>query len=198
MLKKKITFKNLDDVEVTEEFYFNLTKAELMELDLKKNGLEDFARRIIDSTNPQEIYDEFKELLLISIGRRTGSSFVKNEGIRQEFAASEAYSELIIEMLKDVTVAAAFFNGIMPAEVREEVGKNPMQEVLPLRQDFPDLPEAPKTLEDFNERRRNFMHSNAGAEMPVFLKSYKLTNDEAVALDRDELLAGLKSGLYTT
>lgn len=117
MLSKKITYTNFDGDTVTETFYFNLTKAEVSEMQLRHpGGYAEYLERIIDSKDTAEIMDAFTTLILDSYGEKTpdGRFFDKDELMKKRFHTSEAYSVLLMEMIEDPDSAIAFVNGIMP------------------------------------------------------------------------------------
>jgi len=117
MLKKTITYTDYNGVERTEDFYFNLTKAELMEMEIgTTGGMADMIKRIVDAKDAPAIIKIFKELVLKAYGEKSadGKRFVKSEEISNGFAQTEAYSQLFMELATDADAAAAFVNGIIP------------------------------------------------------------------------------------
>lgn len=117
MFKKTITYTDYNGTERTEDFYFNLTKAELMEAELSANGgLEAMLKKIVNSKDAPKIVEMFKKIILMSYGEKSddGRRFIKNDEIREAFAQTEAYSELFMELSTDAEKAAAFVNGIVP------------------------------------------------------------------------------------
>lgn len=117
MLKKTITYTDYNSVERTEDFYFNLTKAELMEMEIgTTGGMADMIKRIVDAKDAPAIIKIFKELVLKAYGEKSadGKRFVKSEEISNGFAQTEAYSQLFMELATDADAAAAFVNGIIP------------------------------------------------------------------------------------
>ena len=117
MLEKTITYTDYNGVERTEDFYFNLTKAELMEMEIgTTGGMADMIKRIIDAKDAPAIIKIFKELVLKAYGEKSadGKRFVKSEEISNGFAQTEAYSQLFMELATDADAAAAFVNGIIP------------------------------------------------------------------------------------
>lgn len=122
MLKKTIKYKDVDGNEVEDDFYFNLTKAEILELELKrKGGLEAYFNELIAAEDGGKIIGVFKEVIEFSIGRRSGDGkqFIKNQEIRDQFFQSEAYSTLLFEFLEDPKeeMGATFMRGIVPADI---------------------------------------------------------------------------------
>ena len=125
MIKKSIKYVDFDGNERTETFYFNLTKAECMEMELSASGgLESTIQRIIESKDNKMIVDTFKDLILKAYGEKSpdGKYFYKSPEISAKFAATEAYSELFMELSSNAEEASRFFNGIIP-QVPEEMKK---------------------------------------------------------------------------
>ncbi len=132
MLKKTITYTDYNNNERTEDFYFNLTKAELMEMEMSTNGgLAEMINKIIASQDAPAIIKIFKELVLKAYGEKSldGKRFIKNDDIREEFSQTEAYSQLFMELATDADAAAAFVNGIMPAGLSQEEAKKAIAEI---------------------------------------------------------------------
>lgn len=123
MLKKTITYKDFNDQEVSEDFYFHLSKAELVELEMShRGGLSASLERIVASEDNKSIVQEFKNIILTAYGEKSddGRRFIKNQELRDSFASTEAYSTLFMELVTDVNAATEFINGIMPAGLPEE------------------------------------------------------------------------------
>lgn len=117
MLTKTINYTDYDGVERSEVFYFNLTKAELAELNLTtEGGLQTILQKIIDSKNVPELTKWFKKIVLMSYGEKSadGKRFIKSEELTEAFTQTEAYSELFIELISDAEAASKFVNGLLP------------------------------------------------------------------------------------
>ena len=117
MLKKTITYTDYDGVSRTEDFYFNLSEAELAEMELgTTGGFGERIRRIIDAKDTPSIIQVFKEILFKSYGVKSadGRRFVKSPELSKEFSETEAYSQLFMELARDADKAAKFVNGIIP------------------------------------------------------------------------------------
>lgn len=117
MLKKTITYTDYDGNERTEDFYFNLTKAEVAEMEMSHTGgMEKMLRKIVAEKDSKRIVEVFKDLILRSYGEKSadGKRFIKNQELRDAFAQTEAYSVLFMELATDAEAAAAFVNGILP------------------------------------------------------------------------------------
>lgn len=137
MLAKAITYTDYNGVERTETFYFNLTQAELIEMQLGgKDGLySNKLQKMIDTRDTAAIIGTIKEFVLKSYGEKSddGKRFVKSSAISEAFTQTEAYSQLITELLSDDTKSAEFILGIMPQGLREAAvaemnkGKQPVE-----------------------------------------------------------------------
>jgi hypothetical protein len=126
VLKKTITYTDFNDEEVQEDFYFHLSKAELIEIELShQGGLAESLRRIVASEDGKAIITEFKEIILGAYGQRSpdGRRFIKNQDLRDEFLTSPAYDVLFVELVTDTDAAIAFINGIVPKGLVEEAAK---------------------------------------------------------------------------
>ena len=112
MLKETRTYKDFDGKERTEDFYFNLSKAELMELEASVDGgwLKSM-KRIISAQNNPAIMREFKNMILSSYGE-------KSPELSKAFSETEAYSDMFVEFFQHPDRAAKFFTGILPAELQ--------------------------------------------------------------------------------
>lgn len=120
MLKKTITYTDYNGMERTEDFYFNLTKAELMEMEMgTTGGFAEMVQRIVAAKDAPAIIKIFKEMILKAYGQKSpdGRRFIKNEELREEFSQTEAFSILYMELATDDKAAAKFVNGVMPAEM---------------------------------------------------------------------------------
>ena len=120
MIKKTITYVDYNGAERTEDFYFNLSKAELMEMEMgTKGGLTEELQRIINAQDTPEIIKVFKGLLLKSYGQKSadGRRFMKSQELRDDFEQTEAYSSLFMELSSDAKAAANFVNGITPSSM---------------------------------------------------------------------------------
>ena len=120
MIKKTVTYVDYNGVERTEDFYFNLSKAEVAEMELSvEGGFSKMLEEIVASKDNVRIVNLFKQMVLKAYGEKSqdGRRFVKSEEISQAFAQTEAYSEIFMELALNTDAAAAFVNGIMPANL---------------------------------------------------------------------------------
>ena len=172
MLKKSITYETYSGETVTEDFYFHLTKAELVELEMShKEGLSESLKRIVETEDGKEIIKEFKNIILKAYGQKSddGRRFIKNDQLRQEFESTEAYSVLFMELVTDAGAAAQFVNEVIPQGLRSEG----------------QLALVPKET----------LAAAAGAIVET-AKPIKLTEVMIREMDANELKSGLTSGRY--
>lgn len=120
MIKKTINYVDYDGNERTEDFYFNLSKAELVEMNLStEGGLESMIKKIVAERNFPRIVELFKKIILKAYGEKSpdGKRFVKSEELSNAFSQTEAYSNLFMELAGDAELAASFINGVVPADL---------------------------------------------------------------------------------
>lgn len=135
MLKKTIKFTDYNGVERAETYYFNLSKAEIMEMEMSTvGGFAEMVKKVVAAQDAPTIIAIFKDLILKAYGEKSpdGKRFIKvNNGVRlaDAFAETEAYSSLFIELATDAAAAAAFVNGIVPADMVEEVNQSKLVSV---------------------------------------------------------------------
>src|SRR5580765_2729909 len=137
MLKKSITYEDFNGEKVTEDFFFHLSKAELVELELShKDGLSESLQRIVAAEDGKGIIAEFKNIILTAYGKRSedGKRFIKNTQLREEFESTEAYSELFVELVTDTDAAIEFINGVIPSGMVEEAQKLAAVDLKPVQE----------------------------------------------------------------
>lgn len=127
MLKKTITYTDYNGTERTEDFYFNLSKAELVMMEASvAGGLKQRLEKIVQNQDNVEIMKVFQDLIRKAYGEKSadGKRFIKSEEISEAFEQTEAYSELVMEIMADPEKAAAFINGIIPTGLVEKLPAN--------------------------------------------------------------------------
>ena len=124
MLKKTVTYTDFNGNKRTEELYFNLTKAELVEMEVGfEGGFKEYCANIAAAQDMAQVMYFFKDIILNSYGVKSadGKYFIKvdEKGCRlaDKFVQSEAYSELFIQMAQEPNAFAEFINGIVPADM---------------------------------------------------------------------------------
>jgi hypothetical protein len=126
VLKKTITYEDFNGETVSEDFFFHLSKAELVELELShQGGLSAALERIVETEDGKSIVAEFKNIIMTAYGKRSddGKRFIKNQELRDEFESTEAYSVLFMELVTDTGAAVEFINGVIPQGMAEEAAK---------------------------------------------------------------------------
>lgn len=126
MIAKTMTFTDYNGNTRTETFYFNLNKAEITKMEMSvKGGLAESIKRIVDAQDTPAIIAVFEDLIKKSYGIKTpdGRGFIKRPEDLEAFMATEAYSDLYMELATDADKAAEFINGIIPADLSKQLEK---------------------------------------------------------------------------
>lgn len=124
MLKKTIKYTDFDGNERTEDFYFNLSKSEVTEMELGvTGGMTRMLNKIVAEQDGRKIVETFKEIILKSYGEKSpdGKRFVKTKELSDNFSYTEAYNLLFMELATDADAAAVFIKGIIPGDIAEQV-----------------------------------------------------------------------------
>ena len=124
MLKKTHTYTDYNGTERTEDFYFNLSEAEIMEMEMgTTGGLAEMIKKIVATQDVPAIVKVFKDLVLKSYGEKSadGKRFVKSAEIATAFSQTEAYSDIFMELATNADKAAEFVNGIVPAKMSKKL-----------------------------------------------------------------------------
>lgn len=192
MIKKTITFTNpFTDQEITEDHYFHISKADLVEMQMenldepevlhpetgqKLEGYPAMLQRITNDQDGKEILVVVKDLVRRSYGKKVGDRFVRSQEIWEEFSSSEAWSQLYFELCTNAEEQAAFINGIFPGDMLEEVNKLAQTE---------GPSETPKEVTD------------DPAKFSKHTLPKVLTPQEITEMDSEDLKVGLATGRYT-
>lgn len=137
MLKRSITFKDLEKKDITQDFYFNLSTKELVEMELsgEDNSFMDEIQRIVNANKGATIIDTFQKIILRSYGERDvdGIKFNKIDDVTgaplyYRFMNHPAYDVLFVELCTDADAGALFINGVMPDDIAEQMAKVKNQE----------------------------------------------------------------------
>lgn len=130
MLKKTIAYTDYNGVERKEDFYFNLSKAEILEMEMGTvGGLANMIRKIMAAQDTPTLVKLFKDLVLKAYGEKSddGKRFMKTNDagvpLSRAFSETEAYSILYMELATDDKAAAEFVNGIIPSDLAKELAK---------------------------------------------------------------------------
>ena len=120
MLKKTITYKDYNDVERTEDFYFNMSKAEVLDMEVGiVGGYSEMIKKIIAANDTPTLVKIWKEFILKAYGEKSldGKRFIKSEELSTAFSQTEAYSKLYMELATNADSAAKFVNGVVPSDM---------------------------------------------------------------------------------
>jgi hypothetical protein len=133
MLRKPIEYLDFDDNLLVEDFYFNLTLAEIAEMELGyENGLTHHLKRIIAAKDGAQIVATFKHIIAKAYGVRSddGKRFMKSPELWEQFSQTNAYSVLFIELVTDAKKSAEFVVGIVPKEVAKKIAETEENQIV--------------------------------------------------------------------
>lgn len=126
MYCKSITYEDYDGNERTEELYFHLNKAEVLEMQMSYDGgLDKILQKMIAEKDQKRMIEMFKMIILKAYGQKSldGKRFIKTPELTQEFTQTEAYSELFMLLATNDEEASAFINGILPKNLLDDAKK---------------------------------------------------------------------------
>lgn len=126
MLKREITYEDFNGEEVTEVFYFNISKPELIEMEVEyEQGFGVMIEKVIKSKDNKTLIKVFKDIVLLAYGKKSedGKRFIKSEELRLEFSQTAAFSVLFMELAVNDNAAAIFLKGVLPKDMVEEINK---------------------------------------------------------------------------
>lgn len=128
MYPKKIKFEDYNGVQQERTYMFNMTQAELTEMNYEaEGGFQEYVQKIQETKDEKEIVKFMKKLILMSYGEKSGDGqrFVKiapdGHRLADDFAQTEAYSELFMELATDTNAAIDFIIGVLPAKVKSQI-----------------------------------------------------------------------------
>jgi hypothetical protein len=202
MLKKTITYENpFTGESVTEEHYFHISKADLVEMEMEEHkdtytnqngekltGMQAKLQRIVDSEDGKAIMHEFKDMIRRSYGRKEGDRFLKSPDIWTEFSSTEAFSQLLFDLCTNATAAAEFVNGIVPGNL-EKVAEEVRERAEQLSSETPA--QTTNNGDNVGESERRQQLDKATPEDPV-----TLTESDLREMDLTDVKLGLGSGKY--
>lgn len=205
MLKKTITYENpFTEKEVTEEHYFHISKADLVEMEMEEHGvtyekdgetltgMQAKLQRIVDSQDGKAIMFEIKDIIRRSYGRKDGDSFRKSLTIWEEFAATEAFSQLLFELCTNAEAAAEFMNGVVPSnleKIADDIRAQAEKAQANGGTSQPPMGPRPAIVEAKINREKEI--ASATSDNPV-----TLTQAEIVEMESSDLQTGLASGRF--
>lgn len=134
MIKEPIKYTDYEGNEVTETFHFNLTKLEMVELEMDhgSNGLQSYVKKLMEESDGKTVYHLFKDILLSSVGKKSedGRRFIKSPEIKSDFENSPALSELIFAFLQEPDRAIRFMKGVLPSDIGQAIKDEEVKQQL--------------------------------------------------------------------
>jgi hypothetical protein len=208
MLKKTLTYKNLDGETVTKDFYFNMTKAELVKLQLAEDGgWEAKIKKIMDADKPDAklIIDTFEEILRLSYGTRTkDGEFYKSTEAFHLFLATEAYSDLFFDLVTDAKKSAEFIEALLPADLLADAkkaqddagarGQHPHLVSVDEGSRFDRMIDERTPVENLNANQKKVRMSREEILAGMRAKTRVLSYEDVEAMTQEELDAALEAG----
>ena len=97
MIKETITYTDYNDVERTEDFYFNVTKTELLRMESDKNGsFSTVLEKFVKAKDMSDVLDAVEKFIYKAYGEKTpdGKRFIKSQELSDAFFQSPAYEVL--------------------------------------------------------------------------------------------------------
>lgn len=168
MFKKTITFRDFNDQEQTQDFYFHMSKAELLTMAADGNAMMARIQRIIDAKDGRAILQEFRDIIEASIGMRSedGSRFIKDQAAKSALMDSPAYDELLMELCTSADAASQFVRELIPEKMQEEMRKHLTQgqkeeDRDPFKQPTADDPRPIWMKEERNPTHQELMNTSA-------------------------------------
>ena len=126
MLKRTIKYEDFDGNEQEELFYFNISKPELIALEVDHpKGFGAWMEEVMKAKDNKTLMEQFKRIVLLAYGEKSedGRNFVKNDELKAKFESSAAYISLFTELAMDDNAAAEFLLGVLPKDMTEESRK---------------------------------------------------------------------------
>ena len=127
MLKKTVTYKTFDDKEVTDTFYFNITRNELVGIEVGESSQQmltaetftDTIKKAMATNDSAKLMEIFRTVVDRAYGEKSddGRHFRKSDEILNDFKSTMAYDEIIMELAFNEQAASAFIKGVLPKEL---------------------------------------------------------------------------------
>jgi hypothetical protein len=144
MLKREIEYEDFNGVKTTDVFYFNISKPELIELEVEyEQGFGKLLEDIVEAKNNKELVKQFKAIVLMAYGQKSedGKRFIKSDQLREEFSQTAAYNALFMELATDDNAAVVFLQSVLPKDMVGDIDAAKLT-ALP----SPPTPPTPPTL----------------------------------------------------
>lgn len=187
MIKKTVSYEGFDGETITEDLYFHFNKAELMELEVETDrGFSKKLQAVAEAKDVREVLAVFKDIVVRSYGVRSedGKRFIKTERAREEFDGSEAYSEVLFDLLSNPANAARFVGGLMPSDLLE---KAKAESNLDIEKMIQELEEEEAKKDEPKDESKDISTDDESTELRVVDEEEDLST-----LSHEELVARLK------
>lgn len=123
MFKKTVEFEDLDGNKQSKDFYFHISKAELLELASSADDMQARIKRIIEANDGGAILKELRDLIKMAVGVRSedGQRFIKDESAQSTLLDSPAFDELLMELATSADASADFVRQLIPEKMQREM-----------------------------------------------------------------------------
>lgn len=124
MYELPIKYTDYNGIEREEIFMFNMTEAEIQEMNLSVNGgMAALMVQIANTRDTATLVKIFKDMILKAYGQKStdGKRFIKTPELRDAFEQCPAYSELFMKLSTDNVAAAKFLKEILPKKIQNEI-----------------------------------------------------------------------------
>lgn len=130
MRVEHITYEDYNGVTKTKDFCFNLTEAEITQMELEvPGGLTGMLDRIVGAMDAPAIVSVFKEILMRAYGEKSpdGDRFIKSKELSEAFSQTEAYNQIYMRLITDDQAASQFINDIVPKKYAKAMAEKEAQ-----------------------------------------------------------------------
>lgn len=124
MYELPIKYTDYNGIDREEIFMFNMTEAEIQEMNLSVNGgMAALMVQIANTRDTATLVKIFKDMILKAYGQKStdGKRFIKTPELRDAFEQCPAYSELFMQLSTDNVAAAKFLKSILPKKIQNEI-----------------------------------------------------------------------------
>lgn len=132
MIKKTISYTSPfdEDKVITKDYYFSLSKVEILEFTARGEDFEERLLRIVAAKDLSSVFVEFRAIMKMALGRKDGDELVKDEIFTNKFLVSPAFDQLVQDLFGSDDQGASFFQGMLPRDMQKEVVKQQKTETF--------------------------------------------------------------------
>lgn len=145
MIKKTIPYEDLNGNQLVDDFYFNISKSELIDMQIEDESFQSKIQRIVDTKDNRKLQKLISDLIDKSYGVRSsdGIEFLKDADSLHHFKATNAYDVLRIELATDADKLTEFVKGIMPKDLMEKAEEESKAQIEELQNHQKNIPAPP-------------------------------------------------------